>query len=170
MTDYVIMPGSDYQKICDTVRAKTGNTATLKSGDLPSAIAGIQTGAVAQYPTLFYEQTITEPVTYVQIPWDASWNFDYVCISFDNVVLSATNWVYLEANTLTATDPYITQRSSLGFDVTTTFKFKDVTVPIASRDFGVNKADVEYLALLGYQNKTTFNSGTFRLYGGRWIE
>ncbi len=44
MTDMVIMPGSHYQAICDAVRAKTGGTAVLKSGDLAAAIAGIAGG------------------------------------------------------------------------------------------------------------------------------
>lgn len=44
MTDMVIMPGSHYQSICDAVRAKTGDTAVLKSGDLKAAIAGITGG------------------------------------------------------------------------------------------------------------------------------
>ena len=47
MTDMVIMPGSHYQAICDAVRAKTGNTAVLKSGDLAEAIAGISGGGVS---------------------------------------------------------------------------------------------------------------------------
>ena len=38
LTDYVIMPGSDYQDICDTIRAKTGSTDVFKSGDLSLAI------------------------------------------------------------------------------------------------------------------------------------
>lgn len=34
LTDQVIMPGSDYQAICDATRKLTGETATLKSGDI----------------------------------------------------------------------------------------------------------------------------------------
>lgn len=41
MTDMVIMPGSHYQAICDAVRAKTGGTDILKSGDLAAAIEAI---------------------------------------------------------------------------------------------------------------------------------
>lgn len=44
MTDMVIMPGSHYQAICDAVRAKTGDTAALKSGDLAAAIAAASGG------------------------------------------------------------------------------------------------------------------------------
>ena len=34
LTDQVIMPGSDYQAICDATRKLTGETATLKSGEI----------------------------------------------------------------------------------------------------------------------------------------
>ena len=44
MTDMVIMPGSHYQAICDAVRAKTGDTAALKSGELAAAIESIVGG------------------------------------------------------------------------------------------------------------------------------
>lgn len=44
LTDFVIMPGSDYQAICDAVRTKTGSTDTLKSGDIPTQIEGISGG------------------------------------------------------------------------------------------------------------------------------
>ena len=45
MSNYAVMPLTDYQNICDSVRAKTGGTEVLTSGDLPSAIEGIETGA-----------------------------------------------------------------------------------------------------------------------------
>jgi hypothetical protein len=34
LTDYVIMPGVDYQAACDAIRAKTGRTDLIKSGEL----------------------------------------------------------------------------------------------------------------------------------------
>ena len=52
MTDMVIMPGSHYQAICDAVRAKTGDTAVLKSGDLEAAIAGISGGGASSVDAL----------------------------------------------------------------------------------------------------------------------
>ena len=42
LTDYVIMPGEDYQAICDAVREKTGKTEALKSGDLSAEVAQIE--------------------------------------------------------------------------------------------------------------------------------
>lgn len=44
LTEMVIMPGEDYQAICDSVRAKTGGTELLKSGDISPAIDGIEKG------------------------------------------------------------------------------------------------------------------------------
>ena len=46
MTDHVLMPGADYQAICNAVRALTGGTATLKSGDIASALAGVKPGGL----------------------------------------------------------------------------------------------------------------------------
>lgn len=44
MAELVIMPEKDYKDICDAVRAKTGGTELLKSGDLPAQIEGISGG------------------------------------------------------------------------------------------------------------------------------
>lgn len=42
MTDQVLMPGADYQAICNAVRGLTGGTAALKSGDIAGALAGVK--------------------------------------------------------------------------------------------------------------------------------
>lgn len=42
MTDQVLMPGADYLAICNAVRALTGGTAELKSGDIAGALAGVK--------------------------------------------------------------------------------------------------------------------------------
>lgn len=41
LTDQVIMPGSDYQAICDATRTLTGKTATLKSGDISTELGTV---------------------------------------------------------------------------------------------------------------------------------
>ena len=41
LTDQVIMPGSDYQAICDATRSLTGKTGTLKSGDISTELGTI---------------------------------------------------------------------------------------------------------------------------------
>ena len=47
LTEQVIMPGVDYQAICDAVRTRAGGTDLLKSGDIASVIASIPEGAQA---------------------------------------------------------------------------------------------------------------------------
>lgn len=44
MNDYVIMPRADYQDVCNAVRAKTGKSGALKSGQVASEIRSIPTG------------------------------------------------------------------------------------------------------------------------------
>lgn len=44
LTDYVIMPGSDYQALCDKIREKTGKTDVIKSGDLVTEIEEVANG------------------------------------------------------------------------------------------------------------------------------
>jgi hypothetical protein len=41
LTDQVIMPGSDYQAICDATRSLTGKTGVLKSGDISTELGTI---------------------------------------------------------------------------------------------------------------------------------
>ena len=38
LTDQVLMPGSDYQAICDATRNLTGKTETLKSGEISTEL------------------------------------------------------------------------------------------------------------------------------------
>lgn len=49
LTDYVIMPGADYQAACDKLREKTGKTDLIKSGDLAAAIGSIQSGGGSMF-------------------------------------------------------------------------------------------------------------------------
>lgn len=44
MSEYVIMPKADYVAACDAIRAKTGKTDLIKSGDMEPEILGITTG------------------------------------------------------------------------------------------------------------------------------
>lgn len=41
LTEYVILPGTDYRAACDAVREKTGKTDGIRSGDLAAQIRGI---------------------------------------------------------------------------------------------------------------------------------
>lgn len=44
LTDYIIIPGADYQSICNATRTKTGKTDLLKSGEVANEILSITTG------------------------------------------------------------------------------------------------------------------------------
>lgn len=48
LTEVVRMPGADYQAICDAVRAKTGGTELLKSGEVAEQILSISGGMSAK--------------------------------------------------------------------------------------------------------------------------
>lgn len=56
LTDYVIMPGTDYQSICDAVREKTGGTDVIKSGDMAGQIEGIES---VTWKVVVEEQDVT---------------------------------------------------------------------------------------------------------------
>ena len=57
LTEQVIMPGADYQAICDSVRTLDGSTAVLKSGDVSGKVDAAnseisnQTDLIAQIKT-----------------------------------------------------------------------------------------------------------------------
>lgn len=87
LTDMVIMPGSHYQAICDAVRAKTGDTAVLKSGDLAAAIAGIAGGGASSEDALI-ARTLTSytNTTAEEIGRYAFFNYkSLVSVDFPNV-------------------------------------------------------------------------------------
>ena len=44
LTDMVLMPGADYQGICDQTRRITGETGTLKSGEVVTKLSGVPAG------------------------------------------------------------------------------------------------------------------------------
>lgn len=48
LTDQVIMPGADYQAAANQVRALNGTTATLKSGEMATALEGANDTVAAQ--------------------------------------------------------------------------------------------------------------------------
>lgn len=64
MTDQVLMPGADYLAICNAVRALTGGTAALKSGDIPGALGGVKklTVQTGTFTPTSNTATLTVPV------------------------------------------------------------------------------------------------------------
>lgn len=69
ITDYVIMPGSDYQAVCDKIREKTGKTGIIKSGDLVTEIEENMGQIIENQPIELDftggNQTITAPEGYL---------------------------------------------------------------------------------------------------------
>lgn len=57
LTDEVLMPGADYQAICNAVRGLTGGTSLLKSGDIATAIGGVKKLTVKSGTITFAEAT-----------------------------------------------------------------------------------------------------------------
>ena len=52
LTDMVLMPGADYQGICDQTRRLTGETGTLKSGEVVTKLSGVPTGGSVDMRTI----------------------------------------------------------------------------------------------------------------------
>lgn len=60
LTNQVLMPGADYQAICNKVRELTGGTAPLKSGDIVTALSDVLPGGGEQPQLLAPTISVTE--------------------------------------------------------------------------------------------------------------
>ena len=76
LTNQVLMPGADYQAICNKVRELTGGTAPLKSGDIVTALSGVLPGGGGEQPQL-HAPSITVSGTVLNIENPAG-NGDFV--------------------------------------------------------------------------------------------
>lgn len=65
LTDYIIMPGADYQAACDKIREKSGKTDLIKSSDLASEIEAIAGSAGSGSVTKPYVEYTTNEFNYV---------------------------------------------------------------------------------------------------------
>lgn len=54
MSNYAVMPMTDFVSVCETVREKTGNTETIKSGELPAKVDDVFTaGKKSEYDRIW---------------------------------------------------------------------------------------------------------------------
>lgn len=72
LTKEIIMPGVDYQAICDAVRDKTGSTEMLKSGDIAPAIASISSADVSDYLAMINGTDVPEAGGTLTFPADVT--------------------------------------------------------------------------------------------------
>lgn len=73
MVDYVIMPKQDYEDVCNAVRAKTGKTDLLTSGDLCGEIENLKTESLEGFHKVqFFNDDRTTPIYTVFVPTGAS--------------------------------------------------------------------------------------------------
>lgn len=54
LTDYIIMPGADYQAACDKLREKTGKTDPIRSGELASEIEVVAGKKLSEAETMSF--------------------------------------------------------------------------------------------------------------------
>ena len=87
MADYVVMPKSDYQNTCDSIRAKTGKTELLKSSELSTEIDSIQGSGGGESDSSFkdvIERTATNPTLpsdLTKIGAQAFYNYDKLALT-----------------------------------------------------------------------------------------
>ena len=105
LTDYVIMPGQDYQDACDAIRTKTGKSDLIKSGEMATEIGSIPgEGDVLEFTNISlaffsgYKDDRNIIVNYTGT-WRASSLVSCgASIPFKKITLNATNGGYGSVN------------------------------------------------------------------------
>lgn len=88
LTDQVIMPGSDYQAICDATRELTGKTGTLKSGDVSTELGTVK----LEHTTVVFPALSAFPTTFNSFPINIKFKcngVEYTSIEQESVLLPA---------------------------------------------------------------------------------
>lgn len=85
LTEMVMMPGVDYQNICDAIRAKNGQTDLIKSGEAADLILNLPTGGdgpeiFSVYKTGEYTPTADASGLTTKITHDLGVEPDFYCI------------------------------------------------------------------------------------------
>lgn len=174
MADYLIQD-STLSGIADAIRAKTGKSAAMTPVQMPSEIDSIQTGGGGKTLTKLGEYVITAPVSYVAITaTDAMKSCDWLYIKYNNVVLSASDWIYPYINGLPGSGS-----QTMGYDGGTTYQFTRILTALptfsgTTKMFFFNTESVQkprYASELNqinfrvYGSAVTFNSGSFEIWG-----
>lgn len=80
---YSLIPSADYKAACDAIRAKTGKTGLIKSGDMSAEIGGIETGSGSNIPLNFaFGDTPPEDTTKYWVKTTGINNFDVVKVKY----------------------------------------------------------------------------------------
>lgn len=61
LTDYIIMPGADYQAACDKLREKSGKTDPIRSGDLAIEIEAVASKKLTEAETVSFSAEQVSP-------------------------------------------------------------------------------------------------------------
>ena len=103
LTDQVLMPGSDYQAICNATRTLTGKTETLKSGDISNELGTVlkqpETWIINEVPN-FPSSIISQKLPFIALsPPSPSAVYNY---PYDNLTIDGRGMIcFQKAGTLT---------------------------------------------------------------------
>ena len=93
LTDQVLMPGSDYQAICDATRALIGTSATLKSGEIAGALSNVQVSSSSE--TWVWNVPITPPSESEEVEFEV--NFESNLQNFTGILIDPDVMAYKTA-------------------------------------------------------------------------
>lgn len=152
LTDYIIMPGADYQAACDKIREKSGKTDLIKSGDLASEIEGIAGSGVGSVDGVYVEYTVDSdgsvtsvaPVGFTVLP-------SYIFMSFAKL----TEVDFSRCSNLAKIDD---------FAFSSCDKLEEINVPDTVTEIGIGAfGSCTSLTTVALPNSiVTINMGTFR--------
>ena len=138
LTDLVLMPGADYQDICDAIREKNGQSGAILSGDAGDLIRAIQGGGgdIPSVFTKFDSGTLTytsaQQVNNTKITHNLGEAPNFICIYAKN------NGALLSANAMVSC--IITKLAGSSFFGMTTYYSNIVTTAVVKMgSFQINE-------------------------------
>ena len=98
MTEYVLMPGADYQNICNALREKTGSTELIRSGEIAGQIADLSGNPYDVFWDVYQDKG--NRTQYAHAFRGSGWTdatfkpkYDIVCNEWDNYLFSGSRIV-----------------------------------------------------------------------------